>query len=208
MLLKASIVTGLVKSSLKVMSVFFNRHKCFTFSHAVLQLLCFLAKNLGNSVHWFIFCFKHNFILLHIGINDVFYHMFQTITDFLGTLGWEYVVVVYTENSYGRGAYKAIRTHMANAGLCLTAAIGADPTDDSDDTIDGILRSVLQMNATGVVYLGNDALIEALLHRGELYDGAGKLQWVVTDSVSISDRFPGQKYPRGQHLKAFWLLLV
>ncbi|XP_052799942.1 uncharacterized protein LOC128231322 [Mya arenaria] len=121
----------------------------------------------------------------------------KTITDFLGQLNWEYVAVVYTDNSYGRGAYNAIRPHLAKAGICLTAALGADPLDDSDATIDDVLRKLMQTNTTGVIYLGNGLLIDALFKRGALYEGAGKLQWVVTDSVSLSDKFPGQTYPRG-----------
>lgn len=124
--------------------------------------------------------------------------LFQTLVDFINRLDWKYVVVVYTRNSYGNGAYRAIRPHLAEAGICLTAALAADPTDNSAATIDGLLSQVMQTNTTGVIYLGNGILIDAFLERGELYPDAGKLQWVVTDSVSLSDKFTNQKYPRGK----------
>lgn len=118
--------------------------------------------------------------------------------EFIDRLDWRYVVVVYTSNSYGNGAYRAILPHLTNYSICLTSAISADPNDNSDATMDDILRQVMQTNTTGVIYLGNNLLISALLQRGEQYSGAGKLQWVVTDSVSLSDKFPNQKYPRGK----------
>jgi ABC-type branched-subunit amino acid transport system substrate-binding protein len=107
------------------------------------------------------------------------------------------VVVVHTDNSYGREAYRAIRPYLAEAGICLTAAFPADPNDDSDATVDGLLDNVMATNTTGVIYLGNNMIIEAFLRRGEVKNNAGLLQWVVTDSVSLSETFPGQKYPRG-----------
>ena len=106
--------------------------------------------------------------------------------------------MVYTANSYGNGAYRAIRPHLADANICLTSAIAADPSDDSQTAIDDIYRQVIQTNSTGVIYFGNNKLINALLSRGEQYPGAGNLQWVVTDSVSLSDKFPNMKYPRGR----------
>ncbi|XP_053375882.1 uncharacterized protein LOC123533311 isoform X2 [Mercenaria mercenaria] len=121
----------------------------------------------------------------------------KTIVEFIKQLGWQYVVVVHTDNSYGREAYRAIRPYLAEAGICLTAAFPADPDDKSDETIDGLLNNVMATNTTGVIYLGNNLLIDAFLRRGEVVDDAGNLQWIVTDSVSLSDTFPGQKYPRG-----------
>ena len=112
-------------------------------------------------------------------------------------IGWKYVVVVYTDTSYGRGAYNEIRPRLAAAGICLTSAIMADPSDTSEATMDGILDEVLRTNTTGVIYLGTNDLLLSLLDRGESFPRAGKLQWIVTDSVSITDTFPGQKYPRG-----------
>ena len=125
---------------------------------------------------------------------------FQAIVEFIKQLGWEYVTVVHTDNDYGKGAYRAIRPYLAEAGICLTAAFPANPNDDSDNTIDGLLDSVMATNTTGVIYLGNNMLIEAFLRRGEVKDNAGLLQWVVTDSVSLADTFPGQKYPRGRRI--------
>ena len=55
----------------------------------------------------------------------------------------------------------------------------------------------MDTNTTGVIYLGSNFIVDALFKRGEGYDGAGKLQWIVTDSVTLSEKFPGQVYPRG-----------
>ena len=123
--------------------------------------------------------------------------LFQTIVKFIDQLGWKYVVVVYTENSYGRGAYQEIRPQLAGADICLTLAISADPNDISDAATEMIFRKILETNATAVIYLGNSEVASALLEKGETYNGAGMLQWVVTDSVSLGDRFLGQTYPRG-----------
>ena len=125
------------------------------------------------------------------------YLYFQTIVDFINKIGWQYVTVVYTDSSYGRGAYNEIRPRLAEAGICLTAAVMADPSDTSDGAMNDILDEVMRTNTTGVIYLGSSDILKPLLVRGEQYPGAGRLQWVVTDSVSLVDTFPGQKYPRG-----------
>lgn len=104
---------------------------------------------------------------------------------------------MYTDNSYGNGAYKAIRPILAKAGICLTSAISTDPNDNTDSTLDDVFDQIMATNTTGVIYLGTPMQIDALLKRGEVYNGAGKLQWIVTDSVSLSYTFPGQNYPRG-----------
>ena len=125
---------------------------------------------------------------------------FQTIVDFINKIGWKYVTVVYTDSSYGRGAYNEIRPRLAEAGICLTAAVMADPSDVSEGAMNDILDEVMATNTTGVIYLGSPDILKPLLARGDNpnpYPGAGKLQWVVTDSVSLVDTFPGQKYPRG-----------
>lgn len=120
-----------------------------------------------------------------------------TIVQLAKNLDWQYVVIVFTENTYGNGAYREIRPQLAEAGICLTTAIGVDPYDTSNATISGVLKQVKETETVGVIYLGNRRIVDALLQTGETYLGAGSLQWIVTDSVSISSTFPGQKYPRG-----------
>ncbi|KAL4223423.1 hypothetical protein ACF0H5_016893 [Mactra antiquata] len=123
--------------------------------------------------------------------------LMKSVVEFINQLDWNYVVVVHTDNTYGRGAYKAIRSLLADADICLTAAIATDPNDNSDDNLDSVFDQVMATNTTGVIYLGSSSQINAILKRGQVYPTAGKLQWVVTDSVSLSDTFPGLKYPRG-----------
>jgi hypothetical protein len=121
----------------------------------------------------------------------------QVIVRVLQHLAWDYVVVVYTDSSYGRGAYTEVRARLAESDVCLTAAIAIPPADTDDATMDGVLNQVLATETTGVIYLGTPGQADSLLRRAESYPRAGLLQWIFTDSLSLSDTFPGQTYPRG-----------
>jgi hypothetical protein len=55
---------------------------------------------------------------------------------------------------------------------------------------------VVATDTVGVIYLGDSALASALLNNGAAVPGAGKLQWIFTDSVSLESRFE-TRYPRG-----------
>lgn len=57
-------------------------------------------------------------------------------------LNWKYVVVIYEDATYGRAVYDELRPVLAQAGICLTLAIMASPSDTSESTVSGILRQV------------------------------------------------------------------
>lgn len=57
-------------------------------------------------------------------------------------LNWKYIVVVYEDSTYGQGAYDQLRPALASAGICLTAAIRADPDDTTQATAQSILGQV------------------------------------------------------------------
>lgn len=106
-------------------------------------------------------------------------------------------MVVYSDNTFGRGGLKEIRSRLSNSGICLTKAIAFDPSDTSQTAMDKILASALASETVGVIYLGTTNVAFSLLERAETYDGAGKLQWIFTDSIPLSSTFTGKKYPRG-----------
>ena len=55
---------------------------------------------------------------------------------------------------------------------------------------------IVAVDVTGVVYFGSEQVIFNLLHQGDFVPGAGKLQWIVTDSVSLETKF-SSAYPKG-----------
>lgn len=115
----------------------------------------------------------------------------------MNEVNWKYVVVVYTDGTYGKEALAELRPRLVVADKCLTMAISTSSDDVSLTAMDSILSKILSTKATGVIYLGGSTVADALLKRAEGYSGAGKLQWIFTDSISLSDRFNNQKYPRG-----------
>lgn len=115
----------------------------------------------------------------------------------MNEVNWKYVVVVYTDGTYGKEALAELRPRLVVADKCLTMAISTSSDDVSLTAMDNILSKILSTKATGVIYLGGSTVADALLKRAEGYSGAGKLQWIFTDSISLSDRFNNQKYPRG-----------
>ena len=66
----------------------------------------------------------------------------QVMGQVLARLSWDYVVVVYEDTTYGRGAFGALRPALAKAGICLTAAIMADPADTSRAAVTDLLKQV------------------------------------------------------------------
>lgn len=115
----------------------------------------------------------------------------------LEEVNWKFVVVVYTEDTYGQGSLDEIRPRLEAAGICLTMAAGTSPTDTSTSSLQSVLDKVMQTETTGTIFLGNTAVGLALLDAAEGYAGAGGLQWIFTDSIPLSNTFPGKKYPRG-----------
>lgn len=115
----------------------------------------------------------------------------------MNEVNWKYLVVVYTDGTYGKEALAELRPRLVVADKCLTMAISTSSDDVSLTAMDNILSKILSTKATGVIYLGGSTVADALLKRAEGYSGAGKLQWIFTDSISLSDRFNNQKYPRG-----------
>ncbi|KAK7481553.1 hypothetical protein BaRGS_00027202, partial [Batillaria attramentaria] len=116
-------------------------------------------------------------------------------------LNWDYVTVVYEDTTYGRSAYDELRSALAAKGICLTAAIMADPTDTSSNTVQGIIRQAVETDAIGTIFLGATSLAKAIIEEGLNVQDAGKLQWVFTDSLSLDDTFPlngaGVTYAKG-----------
>ena len=55
---------------------------------------------------------------------------------------------------------------------------------------------VVATETVGTIFLGASPLATALLEQGANVDGAGKLQWVFTDSISLDSSF-SFSYPRG-----------
>ncbi|XP_061163158.1 uncharacterized protein LOC133172311 isoform X1 [Saccostrea echinata] len=123
--------------------------------------------------------------------------LMDAIVAFMNEVNWKYVVVIYTEDTYGEAALVEIKPRLVAADKCLTMAISTPSDDDSDSTIDRLLSKALSTEATGIIYLGSRTVARALLKRGEVKPAAGKLQWIFTDSISLSENFPNQKYPRG-----------
>lgn len=123
--------------------------------------------------------------------------LMDAIIAFMNEVNWKYVVVVYTDETYGKEALAELRPRLVAADKCLTMAISISSDDVSLIAMDRILSKILSTKATGVIYLGGSTVADALLKRAEGYSGAGKLQWIFTDSISLSDRFNNQKYPRG-----------
>ncbi|KAL3856569.1 hypothetical protein ACJMK2_011304 [Sinanodonta woodiana] len=122
---------------------------------------------------------------------------YTAIVELLKQLGWSYITIVYTDDTYGSEAYRTIRPLLAGANICLTAAIETAAEDVTSGKIDGVLNDVLATSTVGVIYLGNRDVGHALLDRGSSVSGAGRLQWIFTDSISLSEKFPNMKYPRG-----------
>ncbi|XP_033748674.1 LOW QUALITY PROTEIN: uncharacterized protein LOC117333478 [Pecten maximus] len=123
--------------------------------------------------------------------------LMDAVIKVMGELNWKYVVVVYTENTYGRGSLEEIRPRLAEAGICLTLAVPADPSDTTPAAMAAILDRVLATETVGVIYLGGSSVGLSLLEQGESHANAGKLQWIYTDSLPLSTNFGGKKYPRG-----------
>ncbi|XP_041349145.1 uncharacterized protein LOC121368478 [Gigantopelta aegis] len=133
-------------------------------------------------------------------------NLMKVVVTVLKKIKWTFVVVVYTDNTYGRESLGEIRPLLNSAGICLTTAIQTSSTDVRDETIDPIFLQLSDMvddktddSIMGVLYLGSNAVASALLKRAPHHysAGSGKIQWVFTDSVSLNANFGSNMYPRG-----------
>ena len=124
----------------------------------------------------------------------------------LKKIKWTFLVVVYTDTTYGRESMNEIRPRLNAAGICLTSAIQALPYDVRDETLDSIILQITNLvddkttdSVIGVLYLGSGTLANALLQRAPNHYSAGseKIQWMFTDSISLNTNFGSNMYPRG-----------
>ncbi|XP_052073187.1 uncharacterized protein LOC127711238 isoform X3 [Mytilus californianus] len=123
--------------------------------------------------------------------------LMEALIRVLQELKWSFVNVVYTDDTFGRSSYNEIRTRLVAAGICLTQGVEVSSTDTSNTAMDNLLRKLTGSDSVGNIYLGASQIAESLLNRAESYSGAGKLQWIFTDSLTLSSSFTGKKYPRG-----------
>ncbi|KAK3084395.1 hypothetical protein FSP39_012853 [Pinctada imbricata] len=123
--------------------------------------------------------------------------LMDAIISVMNELGWQYVVVVYTEDTFGRGAFNELRPKLVAAGKCLTLAIGTGADDTSEAAMNQVLGKALATETTGVIFFGGSDIALKLLDVAENYQNAGKLQWIFTDSIPLASTFTGKKYPRG-----------
>ncbi|XP_067683866.1 uncharacterized protein [Haliotis asinina] len=125
--------------------------------------------------------------------------LMDVVIEAIKKFNWKYISIVYTDNSHGRQSYEAIRPRLVTAGICLTAAISTSPSDTQNITIDAVLDRLLLTKTVGVVYFGTPSVAYALLERSNAasYANMGNLQWVFTDSISLTKQFGTNKYPRG-----------
>lgn len=124
--------------------------------------------------------------------------LLEVMGQALVNLNWQYIVVVYQDSLYGKSAYASLRPILARMGICLTAAIAVSGNDVSPSTAQSVLGRIVNTDTVGVIYLGNSPWANALLENGKTVTGAGKLQWIFTDSISLETSFPNTNlYPRG-----------
>ncbi|VDI31801.1 Hypothetical predicted protein, partial [Mytilus galloprovincialis] len=123
--------------------------------------------------------------------------LMEALIRVLQELKWSFVNVVYTDDTFGRSSYNEIRTRLVAAGICLTQGVEVSSTDTSNTAMDNLLRKLTGSESVGNIYLGASQIAESLLNRAESYSDAGKLQWIFTDSLTLSSSFTGKKYPRG-----------
>ncbi|KAL8604641.1 hypothetical protein ACOMHN_013421 [Nucella lapillus] len=114
----------------------------------------------------------------------------------LKQLNWKYVVVVYENSKYGQEAYSYLRPVLADVEVCLSAAFMISSADLSSATMQNVLRQVVATDTVGTLFLGGETAVQALLKEGPNVAGAGKLQWIVTDSITLDTTF-SYNYPRG-----------
>ena len=77
----------------------------------------------------------------------------QVLGQVLKRLGWEFVVVVYENNAYGREAYSNIRPVLADQDICLTAAFMADGGQVMPAAMQNILKQVNFQKKKSSVYV-------------------------------------------------------
>ncbi|KAK6192475.1 hypothetical protein SNE40_003935 [Patella caerulea] len=119
--------------------------------------------------------------------------LMDVIIEVLQKINWKYLVVVYEDSAFGSASYEAVRSRLATAGICLTKAV----RHASDDSVSDTLDQVIATDTTGVIFFGGPILATQILDQAETQTGAGKLQWIFTDSLSFNQDFQWKVYQRG-----------
>ncbi len=113
-------------------------------------------------------------------------------------LGWAYMAVVYTDDSYGTEGYHALRNAASTKGVCLISAIPLSAITTNSQDFQDVYHQLLQTQATAVFYFGSQSSAKRLLQAGLTVTGAGKYQWMFPDSVGTSPEIiKNLNYARG-----------
>ncbi|GAB1608013.1 Metabotropic glutamate receptor 3, partial [Argonauta hians] len=121
----------------------------------------------------------------------------SVLVEVLEKLAWDFVTVVYTDDPSTRQTFMELRERMTQRDLCLTAAINTPSGDVSTATMETVLSRVKGAESKGVVFLGSEPVARKLFQVANTYPGAGDLQWVLTDSLSLARNYTDNKYIRG-----------
>ncbi|XP_077999772.1 uncharacterized protein LOC144452544 [Glandiceps talaboti] len=104
------------------------------------------------------------------------------IVQVMAKVGWTYIQAVFSDNSFGWDGASVLRQQAPMSGICLTQYLKVDsPEDDSD--MDTIIEKLLKRpNAKGVVVMGTEALVVALLKAIKRNNAEGSFFLMGTDT--------------------------
>lgn len=108
---------------------------------------------------------------------------FQSIAlvDFVKTVNWSYLSVIYSEGSYGEYGYEAFHKEATDRNVCIAIAEKV-PSNADDRVFDAIIQKLLKKpNAKGVILFTRAEDARRILQATKRANMSHPLHWVASD---------------------------
>ncbi|CAI9740511.1 Metabotropic glutamate receptor 3 [Octopus vulgaris] len=112
--------------------------------------------------------------------------LMRVLSQFLRNVGWKYIQVLYSEDSYGENGRMELIKEAAKYGICVVASHSVDKLQKSTELINALRRNP---NAKPVVVLVNSKeSIRRILESIRTEAAGGKFTFIGLDSWGTSDQ--------------------
>ena len=142
----------------------------------------------------------------------------NAMVDLVSYFGWEYVSVIFNDNTYGEPGTDAFIDNAIKRGICIDYRRGIIQSEISGEkvfnkTINETVDSLLNSTANVILAFADEATVMALFRELSKRNVTRKFVWIASDawanSNAVRDNFPGIASgtfgfePHAQHVKEF-----
>ncbi|XP_076092126.1 uncharacterized protein LOC143063697 [Mytilus galloprovincialis] len=115
----------------------------------------------------------------------------EVMVSLLKKLEWNYIVVIYDMDNYGKEGYESLKTRVKNENICIKSSFGI-PIDENGAVTSSSLRTFLddtaQLSVTGAVVFSTAVHIKILLNAASLRlaETSDQISFLFSEGIDLT----------------------